>query len=454
MRTHWFRRTSIRALLIAGLIVIVAGTALTAYVVGIVIESRLLSHDVTHVSQHVRMQFDEHFGATGASVQPGEALASFGRNLLGVPGVFRLKIFDASGRIVWSNEPKLIGKVFSDDLAVTRALRGETVAGAVKTTGAEHGDERSVRQVREVYFPVGPAGAVTGTVVAVSLDAAPVEHEIRSAQRALVGISAAAALALYALLGIAVWGASVALSRARALEQAEIDARLRLVERLRAFGEVAAAASHDLANVFGAIQGRAQLLLQSPSELPPKVTASLVSLEKAMLDGAEITHRFPQIAPRDDGKSFERVSMSVLAAEVLRMTEPRWRECAGVEVVPMLERVPPVLGRPSELREVLTNLILNGLDAMPGGGRLTVETAAEKGHVVVTVADTGKGMSEAVRRELFTPFFTTKPNGTGLGLSVSYAIVKRHAGEIQVKSEEGKGSRFIVKVPVAEAARP
>lgn len=445
----WRRPAPLQALLVVGLVVIIAGSGLTSYVVGAVIEARFLARDVTYVSESVHIQSAGHFGAAKAGVEPGEAVTRFGADLMEMPGVFRLKVFDASGRIVWSNEPELVGKIFPDNAALARALRGETVAGLVKTTKTEHQYERSVRRVREIYVPIKLAGRAPAGVAEVYMDAAPVEREIRRAQLTIVAISAGAALALYVLLSVAVWRASIALARAKERERLEIDERLRLVERLRAFGEVAAGATHDLANVFAVILGRVDLLLHAAAELPPKVTAALRSMEKATRDGVEIAHRLRQIARAGDEKPFEQVSMRALVEEVMRMTEPRWRKCTGVDVVPVLEAVPPVLGHASELREVLTNLILNALDAMPDGGRLTVSTSTRNGYVLATVADTGTGMPEEVRRKLFTPFFTTKPNGTGLGLSVSYGIVKRHGGDIEVKSEEGKGSWFVVKLPVA-----
>ncbi|MBM3218626.1 MAG: response regulator [Candidatus Rokubacteria bacterium] len=115
--------------------------------------------------------------------------------------------------------------------------------------------------------------------------------------------------------------------------------------------------------------------------------------------------------------------------------------------------MPAVLGSASELREVMTNLILNGVDAMPQGGRLTVATAHGGDRVTVTIADTGIGMTDEVKRHLFDPFFTTKgPRGTGLGLSVTYGIVSRHGGEITVDSAPDAGTTFLLSFPVATAA--
>jgi two-component system NtrC family sensor kinase len=107
------------------------------------------------------------------------------------------------------------------------------------------------------------------------------------------------------------------------------------------------------------------------------------------------------------------------------------------------------------LRQVFTNLIVNGLQAMAAGGTLTVTTAVDldERRCSVTISDSGSGMSAEVREKLFTPFFTTKPRGTGLGLAVSYGIVTDHGGEIHVKSSEGRGAAFTVALPLQQAFR-
>jgi CheY-like chemotaxis protein len=110
---------------------------------------------------------------------------------------------------------------------------------------------------------------------------------------------------------------------------------------------------------------------------------------------------------------------------------------------------PPVAGRPEELREVLTNLVTNAVDAMPEGGRCRVRLGAESDWAMVAVQDTGVGMAEEMRRRVFEPFFTPKgPRGTGLGLAVSWGIVTRHGGTIEVESTPGEGSTFVVRLPI------
>ena len=120
--------------------------------------------------------------------------------------------------------------------------------------------------------------------------------------------------------------------------------------------------------------------------------------------------------------------------------------------------VPMVMGRPAELNEVITNLVLNAIDAMPRGGTLQIRTRlGDHRHAVITVADTGMGMSEDVRKRVFDPFFTTKgEEGTGLGLSVSHSIVERHGGDLRVESQPGQGTTFTITLPIgmSQAGQP
>ena len=143
--------------------------------------------------------------------------------------------------------------------------------------------------------------------------------------------------------------------------------------------------------------------------------------------------------------------------EIANSARSRWSQqlaARGItgEVQAVAGPVPLVSGDMAELRQVLTSIALNALDAMPEGGNLTFRTGRERGRVFCQVADTGIGMTEQVRLHIFDPFFTTKrEKGKGFGLSGAYSIVDRHAGEITVQSEPGKGAVFTVWLPSSEA---
>jgi CheY-like chemotaxis protein len=145
--------------------------------------------------------------------------------------------------------------------------------------------------------------------------------------------------------------------------------------------------------------------------------------------------------------------------DALEFTRTRWKNEAeakgvGIEVHCDFGEIPPLSGDPSGLREVFTNLVINALDAMPKGGDITISTIKEEESVLITVADSGTGMSAEIQKRIFDPFFTTKgTHGSGLGLSICYGIVSRHRGEISVSSRIGEGSTFIIRLPLDRAPK-
>ncbi|MBI2372293.1 MAG: response regulator, partial [Deltaproteobacteria bacterium] len=229
-------------------------------------------------------------------------------------------------------------------------------------------------------------------------------------------------------------------------------------ERLRALGEMAGGVAHDFNNLLGAILGRAQLmLLQTRDE---GLVKSLKVIERAALDGAETIRRIQEFTLVRRDERFAVLDVNQVITTAVETTRHRWRddrEAAGRPVAMRLDlgEVPPVEGSQAELGEVLINLILNALDAMPEGGEIAIRTAAVDGTVQLSVADTGHGMSWEVQRRIFDPYFTTKgPQGMGLGLSVTYGIIARHRGTIEVSSAEGQGATFVITLPVAPAEPP
>jgi CheY-like chemotaxis protein len=157
------------------------------------------------------------------------------------------------------------------------------------------------------------------------------------------------------------------------------------------------------------------------------------------------------------------VDLNETVRESIDLTRARWEHEAqvrGAQIEMTFEpgALPPVSGRNAELREVLTNLILNAVDALPRGGRLTIRTWSEPGRAFVSVADSGPGMPEETRGRAFEPFFTTKGvRRLGLGLAVAYGLVSSHGGDIGLESGEGRGTVVTFWLPAAaatEAAAP
>lgn len=237
--------------------------------------------------------------------------------------------------------------------------------------------------------------------------------------------------------------------REGAEEKARLQRQLRHADRLATIGQLAAGVAHELNEPLGGILGFAQLARKSP-ELPAQADADLEKIVNASLHAREIVRKL-LIFARQMPAAKTNVDLNRVVTEGLYLVEAR---CAteGIRLERELDpALAGIVADPGQLQQVLMNLVVNGIQAMPGGGRLTIRTRNRPGGVVLSVEDTGAGMDEETLREIFNPFFTMKEvgQGTGLGLSVVHGIVSSHGGTIRVESEQGRGSRFDVDLPLA-----
>jgi GAF domain-containing protein/CheY-like chemotaxis protein len=279
---------------------------------------------------------------------------------------------------------------------------------------------------------------------------------VRSRERSFVQADERLLTNIAHLAALALRNAGLFEERTRAYsELAAAQDQLVRTEKLRALGEMASGVAHDFNNLLASILGRAQLTLQRLQD--PQLRKWIQVIERAALDGAQTVRRLQEFTRIRRDQPFVAVDLNEVIRGALEITQSRWREetrsrGVAVDVRTSLTSVPGVGGDPAELREAMTNLILNAVDAMPEGGTLTLTTAVENSDVVVTVADSGVGIPEAIRGKIFDPFFTTKgPQGTGLGLSMTYGILSRHGARITVDSREGQGTVFRLTFPPGEA---
>jgi signal transduction histidine kinase/CheY-like chemotaxis protein len=237
-------------------------------------------------------------------------------------------------------------------------------------------------------------------------------------------------------------------------EQERIREQFSQMEKLSALGELASGVAHDFNNTLAGILGRAQLLQRSDD--PEKIKRGLEIIIKTAEDGAKTVKRIQDFARQRRDHNFELVSIDQILMDASEITRPRWKNCAEASNIHItlelrIESNAMVMGDDSELREVLVNMVFNAIDAMPEGGTLTLTTRTAADHVEIAVVDTGVGMYPEVRSKIFDPFFTTKGKaGLGLGLAVSFGIIRRHGGNIEVESQYGKGTEFRISLPVAK----
>jgi PAS domain S-box-containing protein len=244
-------------------------------------------------------------------------------------------------------------------------------------------------------------------------------------------------------------------------ERQLLEEQLRQSQKLEAIGRLAGGVAHDFNNILMSIMGSADLLLMSTTD--ELAQTELVEIKQSVERGAAVTRQLLAFSRRQATRA-----RLLALGDVVGGMETMLRRLIGPEIEFRIvhERTVIVHADPAQIEQVILNLVINARDAMPEGGRLTIrvddielnEAAAAvtaEGRVGryarLSVADTGTGMSEETRARLFEPFFTTKEQGkgTGLGLSIVYGIVKQSAGYVSVASERGRGTTFLIYIPLA-----
>lgn len=225
-------------------------------------------------------------------------------------------------------------------------------------------------------------------------------------------------------------------------------------EKMRALGELAGGMAHDFNNSLCGVLGFLELALANKG-VAPAIASYLEMARTCTLDAAQTVRRVQDFARWQRHElSIQRLDFNELVRQTLELTRHKWENLTHARGAPIAVQVETeatewVSGSPAELREVLTNLVFNAVDAMPQGGQLRVRTWNTASDLYLSVRDTGVGMNDSTRQRLFEPFFTTKgERGNGLGLSVTFGIIQRYGGEITVESEPGRGSTFLVRLPL------
>lgn len=231
-----------------------------------------------------------------------------------------------------------------------------------------------------------------------------------------------------------------------------LQAQLRHADRLATIGRLASGLAHEINEPLGCVLGFVQLLLKDGAS-SPSAQKDLEKIQTAALQARDIIRKlmvFARQAPANQG-SFDLNKLIESSADLWR-----WRcEDGSIRIKFELDSdLPSVLGNEGQIRQVITNLVINAVQAMPGGGVLTVVTACVEGGVTLSVCDTGMGMTKEIAAKIFDPFYTTKEvdQGMGLGLSVVHGIVSGHEGLISVESEVGQGTTMRVFIPHARLA--
>lgn len=225
-------------------------------------------------------------------------------------------------------------------------------------------------------------------------------------------------------------------------------------ERLSAFGEMAGGIVHDFSNALMSIIGYSDMLLTNAKARADETTALeyLRIINIAGRDGAHIVSRLRDFyRPRGAADVLEPLDLNEIVTQSIALAKPRVAQRVAGKTISFNTNLADnvtAAGSAADLREVLTNLIFNALDAIPGPGVITLRTLQKDATGIVEVTDTGTGMSPEVRERCLEPFFTTKGDqGTGLGLAMVFGIIKRHQGTLEIESEPGKGTTVRIRLP-------
>jgi len=407
--------------------------------------------------------------------------------------VFKIKVYDTTSRIIYSTDPTIsYGQPNLGNAKLQHALLGVITSEletdeSVWDLGSE---ERREGAIVETYVPVkNSSGRVVG-VMEIYQDVT--ETYERILPTVLLIIVGASVLAMGTLYGALYWlirrahltirAQTQTIRHAKAeLESHAVELERRVNERTRqlqeslaqqqqdekmvAVGTLAAGVAHELNTPLGSILGSVQMILDhcsrtfNQSSAPDRGEVTPEGCRTCIADLARIesqTRRCREIVSNVVG--FSRKSNSErswfrlvdLVTESVSLVEPKARQ-SGVRITSALaDDVPRMRLSGNEIQQVIVNIASNAIDAMPDGGDMTIGLHSRGGRAMIEVCDTGTGMDEDTIQRIFEPFFTTKDvgKGTGLGLAVTYRIVREHGGKITVQSAPGKGSTFTVSLPI------
>jgi PAS domain S-box-containing protein len=236
-------------------------------------------------------------------------------------------------------------------------------------------------------------------------------------------------------------------------QQRELQAQLMRAEQLRALGIMAGGVAHNFNNLLTAVLGHTQLLQLRATD--PETAHDLTKIETATLMAAEMVRRVLDYTKTKGDRELELVDCNQVVIDAVELTRPQWEQAsqaAGqpIEMKQELGADATVLGSARDLRQSVLNLIFNAIEAMPGGGRITLTTQRQGDQVVLQVQDTGVGMNNFTQQHAFDPFFSTKQTvGVGLGLTQVYGAIERHRGRIDLTSAPGQGTIVTVTLPYA-----
>ncbi|MBI4490005.1 MAG: hypothetical protein HY694_13030 [Deltaproteobacteria bacterium] len=383
----------------------------------------------------------------------GLAFARFAAQITAMPEVFRVKIYDKVGTLVWSDEERLIGKNFQDNRELAEALRGEVrvAMGLLKDEHIYEKDRYNEKRLIEVYLPLQSqdSSEVYGVL---EIYKHPVSHfALMDRMRMAVWVlSLTLGVLLFASCSWLFWNALKEQERSDK-ERSLMQRELIHAEKLATIGEMLAGLAHEINNPLSIIMSKVRLILKDLQGLNPgtELVRDLLVIDKNISRMGGIVRSLLAFARKSNSEPAP-LNLNTVISESLMLVEKPFAKMNIFFEQALDPSLPRISGDSNQLQQVFLNLLSNARDAMQRGGRIWVRTFSlnhEGLWVALEVRDSGHGIPPEIMGRIFDPFFTTKGTreGAGLGLAVSYGIVKSHGGSIQVESQPAQGATFTLK---------
>jgi len=386
-----------------------------------------------------------------AANRKSRAFTHLVEHLTSIPEIKQVRIYDDSGAIAWASNGEWSQPEPYVNPELAAVLRGETEVemGAAKARHSVRRLTEAGQQVLDVYVPLMDQNGQVYAIFEVTKVPAMFFRNLAIARRLLWLIALGVGAVLITLLARIFLHAERTEMKLQA-QNREMEAQLVQAEKLSAVGEMAAAIAHEINNPLAILMGKTNELYAVAREhgCPQLCREDMDVLGREISRIGEVVRGLLLFARKSDGRP-TAVDVNGVIHEMTRFVEPSFARANVTVALELDPDLPRVRADANRLKQVFLNLLQNAKDAMPEGGTIRLRTACANGQVNVEVIDSGTGIAPEILGRLFDPFFSTKTNGggSGLGLSVSYSIIKAHGGRIEVSSEVGHGSIFRVVLP-------
>ncbi len=424
--------------------------------------NQILKREWKMTADIVRLEAKEYLTADDFKSKDGKAVGhkfdELFRHITLMPDIVRFKVYNPQAVVIWSDDKRLVGQLFTDNDELQHALRGEIVADMSSLTKRENVFEHdSFQRAVEVYIPIySDAPRELLGVIEIYKNATAIYRDINEA-RLLVLIGAlGGGLLLYLSLF------AIVRQAARKIDEQQknllaVQSELVASQRMAAVGEMAAAVAHGIGNPLSSIRAVAQV-----GKLDCAQSRACLNQEKTVAALQNIIEQVDRVQKRmrsllNFAKPMEPrtavVDINTLISDIMALLAPRFTEAGVVPQLDLEQTLPKLGADANHVEQIFMGLITNALEATPRGGRVSIFTKAQKNKggpatIIVSVEDTGEGIPAEIRQQVFEPFFTTKAHGTGIGLPLAKKFVERNGGKITISDGPSGGAKFEVAFPV------